>query len=244
MRKRSDQSGLRQSYRWRTQRPLTCLVFLAPLLVLFQVGTLHYDTGLLAPKHLGQLLRSLGATGNYLPCLLVVVVLLLQHVLHRDKWRIRPRDLAGMLGESVIWAAPLVVLSQVMGELVAQVARDASEAGPLMRLEELLVAVGAGIYEEFLFRLVLISLVMLICVDVFGLRKDVVAAAAVLVGAALFSLYHLPVEQITGEEAFPWGTFLFRAAAGGYLGAMFVFRGFAIAVGGHIVYNVYVLLTS
>ena len=41
---------------------------------------------------------------------------------------------------------------------------------------------------------------------------------------------------------FAWDKFVFRAAAGTYLGAVFALRGFGIAAGAHILWNVYVVL--
>ena len=104
------------------------------------------------------------------------------------------------------------------------------------------VAVGAGVYEEFIFRLALISLIMLIFVDIFDLRKDIVAAVAVIMAGCIFSLYHFPAEQLTSWDGWPWHEFIFRAVAGVYLGAIFILRGFGIAVGAHICYNLFVVM--
>lgn len=250
MPKTAKASYRRDSYLRCTHRPLTCLAFLAPLLVLFQVGAFYYRSHLLAPKHLARALEYFGATAVYLPALLVAAVLLLQHLLRRERWQVRPKVLAGMLAEAILWAIPLIAFNYVAAlPHNAHLARAPGELSSLSHyltnlspeLQTVYWAVAAGIYEEFIFRLVLISVVMLIFVDVFGLRRDAVAIAAVIAAAALFSLYHF-LEQITGQGPFPWGIFLFRMTAGVYLGTLFVFRGFAIAVGTHIAYNVYVYL--
>jgi len=240
MRQDSRSSSRRDTYRWRTHRPLNCLVFLLPMLAFFQVGMLYHGTALAAPQDLGRILRFFGATATYLPSLLIVAVLALQHVTHHDRLELQPRVLAGMAVESVLWAIPLVVLIQFAGQVAELAAPAAGGMRDWTFLEKLHLAVGAGIYEEFLFRLVLISLTLLIFVDVFALPKDIVVAVAVVVGAAAFSLYHFSLNEITGSDPFPWGPFAFRMAAGLYLGLLFVFRGFAIAVGTHILYNSYV----
>lgn len=223
-----------ERYSRLTLRPLESLVFISPLLVFFHVGSLTYGTGLLALRDLDRLLGFFGATAPYLPALLVVAVLLSQHAAHHYRWRIHGKVLLGMLAESVAWMVPLVAMSWLVGR--GSLAAGGNEEGILRYL---LIAVGAGIYEEFLFRLMMISLVMMIFVDVFELPRDLVAVAAILLASVVFSAYHLTGRSF---EAFPWALFAFRTVAGVYLSGLYVFRGFGIAVGAHIIYNLYVLL--
>jgi membrane protease YdiL (CAAX protease family) len=96
---------------------------------------------------------------------------------------------------------------------------------------------GAGIYEEFLFRLVGIGLIMLICVDLLKGPRGAVAAVAVVATSLIFSLYHF-----LGPEAFSWRLLVFRAGAGAYLAALYITRGFGVAVGAHACYNVLLVL--
>jgi len=229
-----------ESYAWQTHRPMNSLVFVLPLLIFFQIGTLYYGTGLLAPRDLGRLLGFFGATAAYLPAVLIVAVLLAQHLARRDKWNIRLLVVAGMVGESVLWMIPLIVLNHLTRGPLIQAAL-ATEGSVADILQHVLVAVGAGVYEEFIFRLGMISLAMLIFVDVFELPKEAVAIGAVVVGACLFSLYHISPDRIGSGEGFLWGDFAFRALAGAYLGGVFLLRGFAVAVGTHIFFNFYVV---
>ncbi len=239
MRQDSRSSSRRDTYRWRTHRPLNCLVFILPMLAFFQVGMFYHGTALAAPQDLGRILKFFGATATYLPSVLIVAALALQHVLHRDRLELRPRVLAGMAVESILWAVPLVVLLQFAGQVAALAASEAGGNGWTV-WEKLHLAIGAGIYEEFLFRLMFISLTLLLFVDVFALPKDIVVGVAVVLGAAAFGLYHFSLDEITGSDPFPWGRFAFYTAAGLYLGLLFVVRGFAIGVGAHILYNCYV----
>ena len=244
MRQDSRTSSRRDTYRWRTHRPLNCLVFILPMLGFFQVGMFYHGTALAAPQDLGRILGFFGATARYLPSLLIVAVLALQHVTHHDRLELQPRVLAGMAVESVLWAVPLVVLLQFAGQIAELAAPAASGGGDWTVWERIHLAVGAGIYEEFLFRLMFISLTLLLFVDVFALPKDIVAAVAIVAGAAAFGLYHFSLDEITGSNPFPWARFAFYTAAGLYLGLLFVVRGFAIAVGAHILYNSYVFFRA
>ncbi len=229
-------SARRERYFWQTHRPLVCLAFIAPLLILFQAGTAYYGTSLLAARDLRKILGHFGATAAYLPPLLIAVVLIVQHVVRNDKWEVSILVLAGMVGEALLWTLPLLVMNLLTNRLMPQAALAARASG---LFENVLVGVGAGIYEEFIFRLVLVSLAMLLFVDVLDLPRGVVAGCAIVVAACLFSLYHFPGGLPEGP--FPWGEFIFRAAAGAYLGAIFVFRGFALAVGTHAFFNLIVI---
>jgi len=238
-----------ETYRHLTQRPLYGLAFcLAPLAV-YHFGALRYGTKVLAPLHMRWALEHLNATGWFLPPLAIVVVLLAQHLLHRHRWSVRPAVLAGMLAESLLWVVPLYCLNLVNDWLFRPVeptsravAMLAAGGGP--RAADLFTAMGAGVYEEFLFRLVLISLVLLVLVDFFRVSRGTAAAVAVILSGVLFSLYHFSWFQLTGQEMFHFGLFVFRALAGVYLGGLFVHRGFGVAVGTHMAWNVAVALTA
>ncbi len=233
----------REGYFWLTHRPLHCLVFIAPLMVLFHVGTLWYGRArLLAPQDLGRLLGWLGGAGWFLPPAMVVAVLLGQQAFRREPWHVNGVVISGMMGESIAFIVPLIVLSHVTGRFLAAAAL--AGANPDTVLRRLLVAMGAGVYEEFLFRLLLVSLLLMLLVDIFQLPKKWMALLAVAVSGVLFSLYHFSAAQLTGKAEFPWSVFTFRALAGVYLGALFVFRGFGVAVGTHTFYNLYALLLA
>ena len=225
------------SYARQTHRPLVCLAFIAPLLLLFQVGAAYYGSSLLAPGHLGELLKYFGATAAYLPALLIVAVLMIQHLAKKDPWELHGGVLVGITVESILWTVPLAVMSLLADRLVPQAA-TAEEAPRLV--QDVLVAVGAGVYEEFIFRLALISLAMFLFVDLLELPKEAVAVCAVIVSGCLFSLYHFLGGLPEGEIA--WKLFVVRMLAGVYLGGLFVGRGLAIAVGTHACFNLFVVL--
>ena len=102
-------------------------------------------------------------------------------------------------------------------------------------LDRLALGIGAGIYEELVFRLVLISLVVMIGVDVLRLRQTTVAVVAVAVSSLAFAAHHHPP---IGTEAFALVPFMFRTIAGVYLALVFWYRGYGPAAGCHAAYNV------
>ena len=108
-------------------------------------------------------------------------------------------------------------------------------------LANVVTGIGAGIYEELVFRLILIIVLMILFQDVFrfGHRSSVVLS--VLVSAALFSAYHHIVYldgQFVQSSPFSWPEFSFRTIAGVYFAVLFAVRGFGITAGAHIFYDI------
>ena len=240
--KRQRSHAHKDSYRYLTQRPLNSLVFVLPLLLIYHVGAIYYqDQRLLVPRYVDWFLVYFGGPRQILPPLLIVFVLLLQHAVRKEPWKVRGWVLAGTLAESLALTIPLVIVARVTGLVSVMFAQVSQPALPQTGM--LLVAsVGAGLYEEFVFRLVYIALFMLVVVDVAGLRKDLAEVLAVISGAVLFALCHFTWAQIAGDAAFDWARFLFLLLAGVIWGTVFLARGYGVAVGSHIVWDIYATL--
>ncbi len=233
-RKRLPPAG-REGY-WRySQQPLNCLIFISPFLVGFEICVAAIGTDLLARNQLRQFLYYFGATGTHLSAALVVAVLGLWQAFSRRKWRTSFNVLAAMYLEAILLAVPLLGLGMLAQRMAGGGALAAGQ--PAAWVQELLAGVGAGIYEEFLFRLIGLNLCMLLLFDVIELPKDLAFALAIAACSVLFALYHFP-----GREPVVWSRFIFYALAGAYLAGVYVARGFGLAAGTHIFYNMAVAL--
>jgi hypothetical protein len=104
----------------------------------------------------------------------------------------------------------------------------------------LMVSLGAGIYEELLFRVILVSALAFAANRVLGLRPLPAGVTAVIVGAIIFSAFHY-----IGPYADPWrlDSFTFRMIGGIVFSAMYLLRGFGITAWTHALYDVFLLLT-
>ena len=96
--------------------------------------------------------------------------------------------------------------------------------------------VGAGIYEEVLFRLALFGLLTTVLTIAQVPARTAVILAAVTAATLFAAAHHVGPhgEPIDGFN------FLFRVLAGLYFTALYQFRGFGIAVGAHACYDVLV----
>ena len=78
-----------------------------------------------------------------------------------------------------------------------------------------------------------IALIVMVALSIAGI------ALTVIVSSLLFAAHHYyPI----GRDPMTAASFAFRAAAGAYLAAVYVFRGFGLAVGSHVVYDAVAVL--
>lgn len=238
-----------QQYLETSKRPLQILAFLLPLIVAYEIGLallLRSEHGVLTNKAHETLLKFFAAfgvapsSGFYLGGIAVVVVLLLWHVLARDAWRIDWPALGVMACESLLLALPLIALGQiVIRVLAADVAfapggQSASLEG-LSLWSRISISIGAGLYEELMFRMLLIAVIHTLLVDVGKASSRLGATVAVIVAAAAFTAYH----PLTGPDGVVSAQkVVFFLLAGLYFGAVYVVRGFGIVVAVHALYDI------
>jgi len=235
-------------------RPLASLVFVAPLLAFYEAGVLILGQQAVrnaADVWLRQLLDWLGF-GHYflLPILTCAALLAWQHA-SRQPWRFRGRVLGGMLIESLLFGALLLLLAGWQRALLSTFLPAASaEAAPRDSLLGVMVGyVGAGIYEELLFRLMLLPATWALY-RLTGLAPKASVVAAVVTTSLLFSAAHYRFEFVLAGhhfstqygEVFGWFSFVFRFLAGVFFSLLFWYRGFGIAVGSHAMYDLFTLL--
>ena len=251
-------SYLPESYAERTSRPIYSLVYLLGFLAVFILGTL-----LIQPKTLSQslaepqvrvvafvwiqnMMKYLGfstRTAMIGTPLVVVVILLALQFTSRTPWRVKFGDMFLMLVECVLLSVPLIVLSLLLNRGAANAAQ-LGEQGPgfyRMLWIDIVTGIGAGIFEELVFRLMLICLLMLLFQDVFGVEKKRAVIFSVVISAVLFSVHHhifIVNGQLHQGEPFTVGKFIFRAVAGAYFAILYAVRGFGITAGTHALYNV------
>lgn len=254
----SDAGDERRSapYWTRSRKPLAILLFLLPFVLFYELTLVFLPDQevrfqLVAYEGIERifevLLQIFGAVADRetvmaIPGILLVVCLLVWHVMERDRWRIEGPTLPLMWMESALVAIPVVVLGLLLpstpaaASLLQEGAGAATIEGRDSLLSLLSMAVGAGLYEELIFRWVLIALTHALLADLLGMPNRIAIAVAVVLSSLLFMLAHQP-------DSF--GPVVFYLLAGGWFSALYLVRGFGIAAGGHIAYDVaWVALSS
>jgi membrane protease YdiL (CAAX protease family) len=224
---------------------LTSLVLVFPLFLIYQVGVLFTLPMLNGADFLTVFLfRNLGlSTGAYLGYTAIVAVCFVVAVaMLRRRQRFDPTLIVPVLIESAIYAL-------TMGSLIVLVMTRVFGFSPHMAgggvvgqqgfVGRVVMSLGAGVYEETVFRLAIMGGVVALLERVIGFARWLAVAVALVVSAVLFSaMHHLPPYG----DPFSLGVFTFRALAGVLFGLLFWFRGFAVAVYTHALYDLYVLV--
>jgi hypothetical protein len=227
-----------------TRHPWPCWLFVLPLLLAYEGGVVwlggaHPEALRNGADHWMRTgLQTLGLAWPWLPPALLAAVFGVWVLARRAD---QPGDLVGVLSgmviESVTFALGLWALSRTLAPMLEHFGVQlALPSAPETALRQIVPYLGAGIYEEALFRLVLFSVLLglLRRFEVPLLARAVIAAAC---SATLFSLAHHVGPY--GQEYSNY-LFLFRLLAGLYFAFLYQLRGFGIAVGAHACYNVMV----
>jgi hypothetical protein len=108
-------------------------------------------------------------------------------------------------------------------------------------IANIVTGIGAGIYEELVFRLILICLLMLLFQDLLRFTHKNSIVLSVLISAALFSAHH-HIDLLSGQpnvnDPFNSTRFAFRTIAGIYFAVLYAIRGFGITAGTHAYYDI------
>jgi membrane protease YdiL (CAAX protease family) len=233
----------RSTYVLATRHPWSCFLFLLPLLAAYEGGVWlmggaqsHiFRNG--ADAWLRSALEYFGFSQLYLAPLLIGAVFIVWSLARR---RDRPADLlgveTGMAIESIGFALGLWGISRGLAPMLGSLGIRLEIASTSAVLGQVITYVGAGIYEELLFRLLLYS-ALLIFLRWMRLSLLPAVAVAALTSSALFSAAHHIGPY---GESFDNYVFLFRMLAGIYFALLYQLRGFGIAVGAHACYDVVV----
>lgn len=240
-----------QSY-WRASRaPRYSYTFALPLLALYELLAAILPLGETHGVRNGAdvILKSLfyAALGRWGP--LAFGVLLVGLFLW-GAWRdarasarpLRASYFGGMLAESIVLALAFGV---VVGLITARVlgTLHALSLAPMQQLDmptRLMVSLGAGLYEELLFRVILVSALAYFARVVCGLAPRVAGVFAVVVGAVIFSAFHYIGAY---GDVFTVRSFVFRMIAGLFFSALYLLRGFGVDAWTHALYDVFLILT-
>ena len=182
----------------------------------------------LAQDRLQDFVALLGLT-NATPVLaaLVIGLSLLRHHQQQRSWHFPPWFLIGMAMEAALCTIPLFGLGVLIGVLIPY---STVEMGGLA------LALSAGLYEELVFRLLLIEAAAHVCITFLGTSRTSAMPYIIGLSGVLFACYHAPLLDgfdVTGLLVYTFG--------GIWLAVLYRYRGLAIAVLSHVLYDIMVL---
>ena len=137
-----------------------------------------------------------------------------------------------MIVESLGWCIGFLIIMSVSEQLLLSI----MERNIIP--EQFYLAIGAGIWEELLFRVGAIGLSLSFLTKVVGYSGIYSVIIAVIFSAVIFSLFHY-----LGPfgDNFAYKSFYLRTLAGIFLGSLYMFRGFGITVYTHIFYDMFII---
>lgn len=247
---------------WRAARaPRHSLTFVFPLLVTYEALAFTVSHDSLAGVRNGAdvLLKSvfvlLGGRNGLLAfgALLVGTGIVLVWRDRRRSGPIEARVLAGMAVESVVYALAFgLVVGTLTGLLLRGLGTAAAVAAPLAAgtgavqermglATQLMISLGAGIYEELLFRVLLVGALAWAARRLFGRRPAAAGIFATVVGALIFSAFHYVGPY---GDRLELGSFTFRSIAGVLFSGLYLLRGFGITAWTHALYDVFLALVG
>jgi len=232
------------AYWQATTRPLASLLFVLPMLAIYEFGVLLLGTGAIrngVDVWLRQFLQLLGFGQYFLLPLLTVAILLSWHHLKAYPWRADLWLMPAMLVESMLLGMILLALAHLQASLMQLQIAPVASVEIDTTAKQVIAYFGAGIYEEMFFRLMLIP-VLITMFRAFAFPHTAAVILAITASSLLFALAHYNLFA-EGAEPIDAYSFTFRAGAGLIFSAIFALRGFGIAVGSHAVYDVLVALS-
>ena len=223
-----------------TKTPIYSLLFTLPFFLLYEIGvffTTKDDILVLrngADALMRQILTNFGLVGLYWLGLLFLVITIITFYVQRNFWsniEIVGNYFFFMMFESLFWSGILFVfmsntylfLMNPNGQYIIQ---------------QITLAIGAGIYEELLFRVLLITIISSLFSLIFKWRKKTNYILGMFISAGIFSAFHFLGEY---GDYFSFRIFMVRFLAGIFLGVLFILRGFGITAWSHSIYDLIIL---
>ena len=225
-----------KDYLEKSKSPWYSFIFSFPVFVMYELGLFwmrnveftYIQNG--ADVLIEQIISSSNFDILYVSSTIFFLVLIGILFYQKKKFKsleINMKYLNFMIIESLFYAS---ILFFIMGNIYLM---DVSSTDLLCNI---ILSLGAGIYEEIIFRVLLIYIFMQSMKFLFRLGNFSSQIYAILFSAILFSLFHF-----IGIESFNNEAFAVRFIAGIFLAILYVQRGFGITAITHSIYDIFVI---
>ncbi len=234
-----------QSYFRATRTATWGFLMALPLLILYEVGIVWVNSGRSGVIRISSesVLKSLFSTFGLTHELLLLGVTLILGIAimiweRKKKVAFSIRYPGLMILESSVYAVLLAFFVSGLTALMLSPLMILQEEQSLGLAMNLVLSLGAGIYEELLFRVILVGGLFWLLKKIFPDRTKLMYIVAAVIGALSFSFVHH-----IGNMGDPWtlDVFLYRTIFGLVFNVVFLIRGFAIVAWTHAIYDVMVV---
>ena len=177
---------------------------------------------------------------NAVSITLLIVALFGMFILYKEREQLRElrfKYFPIMIGESTIYAILVTLVATFFVSMVFAFSAN-DPISSLTGLQKFALSLGAGLYEEPFFRVILVSVLILVFQKVFNNKNWAAITAAVILSAFLFSMVHYVGSM---GDPFTLSSFTYRFFFGLMLNGIYVWRGFGIAAWTHALYDLMVL---
>ena len=224
-----------------SKSPLYSFIFTLPLFLLYEVGIFLISSRDIDQLRNGadvlmrQVLESFGVYGMYGfggTFLIGFLIAFLRQKKNLRTSEIESRFLLIMFFESIVWATLLVIMMIKIPTFLSLSNED-------HLIQQVVLAIGAGIYEEFVFRVLLISGLAILFGLIFNWGEFGKSFLSVIISSAIFSIFHFFGSY---GDTFSFPLFFVRFFAGIFLAMIYIFRGFGITAYAHSIYDLFVLV--
>ncbi len=233
-----------------SQTPRYSLLFALPLFIGYEVLQLAVSGGPGGDIRNGAdvILQSLFAElmGRRGPMVFEIALIVLGLALVAYDLRRHGRHLSRMIffGMSLETLALAIFCGVLVGGITSHLfgAMGLSIGGQIERTPlpvRLMLSLGAGLYEELLFRVIIVGVLAWGGHRILGWSARLSGIVAVTVGALAFSAVHYVG---TYGDQLTLYSFVYRTLAGVFFSALYLLRGFGITAWTHALYDVFVLV--
>ena len=238
------------SYFVSAKRPIVSLYFLLPLILCYEIAKIWAGGELLSSGidlWIHDSLCVFGAEQLVILPLLTAAVMLYYHHKTNDHWHARPSTFGKMAAEAIGFGFMLFFFAHIFQ--IAAVASPSAgkvidpyywQIGSTTWWANVVTYVGTGIHEELIFRVIIMLPAIAFLKSILS-DQQTATILAVIGTAMVFALAHVDFINPLGQP-FDSTSFSLRFIASCFFAVVFLYRGFGIVVGTHIVYNVLTLL--
>lgn len=230
-----------KSYWEQSKSPLYSIVITLPLLLIYEFLIFSFNHSDILGLRNGadiifhQIFALFNIYGFYAVGFVILSAFLLVYYFtyrSRRHFALRGQFFVLMLLESIVYA--------ILFHLVVQQAgRFGLIIGPSNLKFQIVLALGAGVYEEFIFRVILVTGMTFFLANILRFNNIVATSLAIVIAALLFALFHYLGPY---GETFTLRSGAVRLAAGIFLGLLYALRGYGITAYTHTFYDLIIIL--